>query len=562
MQRFTIGWLCVLFLLAGSIAQAETVTFGGAVVTVPDGWSHEEANGVVVLRPKDVAEGSVCTLTLLGGEPFTGSVMDRLAADWKEFGATLNLVWDDNGKLDGAGSPVEIANRAGTIGTAGKASVHVWMVILKANGRIERMIFVATPIETFNKYAAAASALVNGTKFVPVAPPVAPVAAAAAVGALGHMRYKVPQGWTEKIYSDAAILSPEIVPADEHLELRFLIPRPATGTLAEALDVAWDDLCKQMNATRTQTVNNTAYTANEVRKSFKGWEYIRATGIITAKADQTDYELDLFVIKVNDRFERVTVISKVRNHNLSRISLYRSDIHRQAILECVFGMKFDDWKDAATVQPTLKGGGIVGVWQGVSLMGGSLKGTYAIFFSNGQVFFASRFMMRGCDGQSTFIDAEEVPRYWGTYTFENGEGFLKMIYGQIPCKLKGNDLILTTNKTDHTFIRLPDVDGATFNGTYVLPEWKGKIPAITFTADGHFQDDGAMEVLDYGFDNTFSITQTPGIGTYSVRDHTITFRYSDGRVFLLAYSGIDYDKANPSPATLTLNYKDDTLKKK
>ncbi len=559
MRRFTIGWLCVHFLLAGSIAQAETVTFGGAVVTVPEGWAHDEANGVVVLRPRDVAEGSVCTLTLLGGEPFTGSVMDRLAADWKELGATQNIVWDDKGKLDGAGSPMEIANRAGTIAVTGKASIHVWMVIVHGSGRIQRMIFVATPIETFNKYAAAASALVNGTTFVPVTPPAVPVAESGPAGEFGHMRYATPRGWTEKHYSNGVILTLAHPPIGEHLELLLMTPKPAAGTLDQALETAWDDACAQLAGTKNRTVNNTVYTAREARKSFKGWEYIRASGIMTANADHKDYFLDLFVIKINDRFERLTVFSLNRDHNHI---LYRSHDLETVVLEYIFSMKFDDWKDAVVEPATLKGPGIIGVWQGVSMVGGGLKGSYAIFYSNGQVFFASRFHLRGCDGQNTWVNAEETPRYWGTYSLKDDAGLIKMSYGEIPIQVKGNDLVLTTNKTDHTYVRLPNVDGATFNGEYVLPAWNGVIPTLTFTAEGHFQDEVALYVLDHGSCGALRTTAEPGGGTYSVRDHTITFRYTDGRVYLLAYPGVDYDKANRSPATLVLSYNDDKLTRK
>ncbi|HSU66133.1 MAG TPA: hypothetical protein VLJ39_04650, partial [Tepidisphaeraceae bacterium] len=95
-----------------------------------------------------------------------------------------------------------------------------------------------------------------------------------------------------------------------------------------------------------------------------------------------------------------------------------------------------------------------------------------------------------------------------------------------------------------------------------LPERNGKIPAITFTADGRFREDGALKVLDHDYHgNAFSVADAPGGGTYTVRDYTITFRYGDGRIYRLAYPGIKYDKADPSPAQLTVSYNDDALTK-
>ena len=49
--------------------------------------------------------------------------------------------------------------------------------------------------------------------------------------------------------------------------------------------------------------------------------------------------------------------------------------------------------------------------------------------------------------------------------------------------------------------------------------------------------------------------------TGHLRFEKVTFRYTDGRVYLLAYPGVKYDKADPSPGQLTVSYNDDTLKK-
>jgi hypothetical protein len=378
----------------------------------------------------------------------------------------------------------------------------------------------------------------------------------------GHMRYPIPRGWTEKRYTNGVILSLDKPPAGEVLELWLLTPRPASGSLTDAMKTAWDDACQQLGASKTNTVNNTAYTAEPARKSFKGWEYIRATGLIDINANRTEYYLDLIVIKINDRFERLMVISLRHNHNLNRYSLYDSPVHRQTVQEFIFAMKFDDWKDAVVEPASLKGDGIIGVWQGISMFGGNFKAAYAIFYSNGQVFFGSRFPLAGCDRQNTWIEAEKIPRYWGTYTFQNGAGVIKMSYGEIPIRPKGNDLVLTTTGTDHVFVRIGSVDAARFNGTYVMNESYGKIPVITFTTDGHFKDDGAIRALDHDYNNPFTVPIAPGAGTYSVQNHTITFRYDDGRVYLLAYPGVDYDKADSSPAQLVLGFNEDTLKKK
>src|SRR5205823_2235636 len=96
-------------------------------------------------------------------------------------------------------------------------------------------------------------------------------------------------------------------------------------------------------------------------------------------------------------------------------SLYQDPGYRQSIHEFLFSLRFEDWKEPKVQAATLKGDGIIGAWFGVGMFGGKLHTGYAIFFSNGQAFFGNRFPLRGCADFNTWIDAEEVPRYWGTY---------------------------------------------------------------------------------------------------------------------------------------------------
>jgi hypothetical protein len=557
-----VGVLCLL--LAAAVADAETLTLGEATVTVPKGWIHARTEGGrVTMVPGDLAEGVVCSLMLLGGEAFEGSVMDRLAADWAAVNSDARIVHDDKGRLDGAGQAVQIASRSGTVKTADGAELHLWMVLVHPRRRIERMVFVANTREAFEKYVPAAAALINGMKFAPVAQPAAPADEPAAGSAFGHMRYVVPRGWTEKKFSDGVILSLQKPPANEVLEMLLMTPKPAAGTLQKALATAWDDVCVQLRLTKKRTWDNTDFDAGLPRRSPKGWEHIRGRGHVLANDNERVFDLDVFVVKVNDRFERIAVYSLLRPHNLDRYSLYRNSTeHRHAVLDFVLAMKFDDFKESAIEPASTKGDGIVGVWQGIAMFGGQLKHAYAIFYTNGQVFFGSRFPFGGCDGQNTWVEAEETPGYWGTYTFQNDSGALKMVYGDVPIRRQGDRLIITPNKLDHKFIRVDRVDGAKFNGTYALGEVvDGKLPAIAFAPDGRFQDSGAMKILEHEYNNAFAVVQTPGAGTYVVRDYTITFRYTDGRVYRLAFPGMGYEPGNQSPPTLTLSYNLDELKR-
>jgi hypothetical protein len=157
-----------------------------------------------------------------------------------------------------------------------------------------------------------------------------------------------------------------------------------------------------------------------------------------------------------------------------------------------------------------------------------------------------------------YVAAELNRREWGTYTFSNGTGILKMPYGDIPMRMEGDKLIISPNKTDHRFFKMNPVDGATFNGTYVLSEWNGTIPAITFTADRKFTDNGAVRVLFHEYVDCINPAVKPGSGTYEVKDHTIIFNYSDGRKIKIAFIGTDYNPKNPGAPALWMSHNQDS----
>ena len=107
--------------------------------------------------------------------------------------------------------------------------------------------------------------------------------------------------------------------------------------------------------------------------------------------------------------------------------------------------------------------------------------------------------------------------------------------------------------------KLNSVDGARFNGTYVMSKSYDIIPTITFTADGRFIDNGVVRVLYHEGNTCVNPGFKQGSGTYEVRNHTMLFNYADGRKIKIAFIGTDYDKNNLSPSTLRMSYNDDPM---
>ena len=137
--------------------------------------------------------------------------------------------------------------------------------------------------------------------------------------------------------------------------------------------------------------------------------------------------------------------------------------------------------------------------------------TYSlILLNNGQVYYGSNFPTEGLDGLNTRIRAELSNRDWKTYTYSNGSGMMNMIFADIPFRTQGDKLIVTKNKTEWPHFKLKPVDGATFSGTYTMSESYGKIPSITFSADGRFTDNGAIKVLYHEYVDCINPGLIPG----------------------------------------------------
>jgi hypothetical protein len=168
------GWLIGCGVLLGitlvlPARGGETIAVGGALVTIADGWKKSvNTDDTVVLTPADLPGGVACTLTLLGGEPFDGSVKDRLTSEWKGFEDLGTVSNDEGGKINGEGTTREVASRSGIIDLKANpgVTIRVWLLIPHTNGRIERMVFVTSTPEAFDKYGPAVTAMFNGIKYI------------------------------------------------------------------------------------------------------------------------------------------------------------------------------------------------------------------------------------------------------------------------------------------------------------------------------------------------------------------------------------------------------------
>ncbi len=380
--------------------------------------------------------------------------------------------------------------------------------------------------------------------------------------AFNNVVYTPPPGWKVEASADAVTLAPGDLLAEEKLSVSILAGREFKGDFAASAEALFADLCKALG------VEDALHPSGKgaVRTSFKGWDYCRYVGAV--KQGDARFHMEAVFIKVGGRVEQVVALTNFVNRPYDQTPL-DSPKYRDAFTRFVFGFKFKNHKEPALPEAKLARDGIGGLWMGTGLgfdgRAGELeyKGHTAVFYSNGMVFFSAKLQTFSFEGMDPYVAREVTPAWWGTYTFANGRGSIKLPSGEIPIELEGDKLAVTRMKTTHKYVRLDAVDGMRWDGTYAFKaEADGRTPSIAFAKDGTFADDGAIKVLEHSLYALHSTGDKPGRGTYEVKNHTVIFRYADGRTFTCAYLGLLCRKDEPRPATLRLGFNNDTLTRK
>lgn len=560
-----------LCLLISAQAFSQTETFDIATFTPPKDWKKDAKPGVVNYTNVNASKGTFCVISMYASTASTGDAGKDFEREWTAlvvtpFKAETNPKTETQTNTEGwevvtAAAPITVDDNA------------LYIILTVASG-FGKTMSIRTSLND-EAYTAQVDALFASMDLDKTKSPsmnntnTTPVQETGSTGKFGLMNYTALAGWSHQIFTDGVLFKPLDLPADEHLAMQIMQPLNFSGSLEQALQQSFDEAAAMYNGTKMNYLGEGNYKKEQAKQSFQGWEYIRCNGGVRIGGGDypPEFGLDLFVIKINNRFERVAVLkSRTINRSCSMSSFYADDReqYKIAINNLLYSIHFDDGGDASLQPGTTDGGGVIGVWQGISMQTSASSGlrynAYApIFLSNGQAYFGAKFYSEGLDGLDSRIPPELYRRDWGTYSFSNGRGVLKMPYGDIPLRMQGNTLIITANNTDHRFYNLPSVDGARFSGTYVMTEAYGKIPAISFAADGRFIDNGAVRVLYHEYNDCINPALSPGSGTYEVKDYTITFNYNDGRKIKIAFMGTEYDKSNQSPAVLRMSANEDPM---
>src|ERR1035437_1321203 len=402
-----------LFVPLSSFGQTETLDI--VQYTPPKGWAKTPKDGAVVYSDVNQTANTFCVLTIYSSTTSAGTPQKDFANQWNAL-VVKPLMAEANPKTESKTRPDgwQTTTAASAIESGGVKSIAI-LAVFSGFGKTTSVLAVLNDQSYVPQLEGFVDGLqLNKKKASANANPV--IDQSNQPGKFGSMIYASPAGWTEQQFSDGVVFKPSDLPADENLAIQIMPALNFSGTLEQALSQSYDEAAAMYKSTKMHSAGGGNYSKQEAQKSFNGWEYIRGKGGVQVE-NGTPYKaergLELFVIKVNDRFERVAILESRKNCNLGRF--YASDrrIYRNAIENFLFSLRFADWNEAPLKSGSAVGAGIGGEWGGISLtvglptiganLGVGLEALSPIFLSNGQAFFGSVFPIDGLAGVNTRI---------------------------------------------------------------------------------------------------------------------------------------------------------------
>ncbi len=397
-----------------------------------------------------------------------------------------------------------------------------------------------------------------------------------------HFIFKTPGGWKSNQQKDFFMMTAPNLETDEML-FYVMLPPSADTSFDNAGEAALKEMATGMNGEAVQEQiygKGPLYIKENADRYSKGWEFSLGHGIIRlASPDPNNpainqyvfYHAGVFLVKIHARMERVMYISKDIRRGFAENSTYRKLAYEQVIKNFFFDLDFDDWNNTKTNSGLITHSGVSNLWGGLAYFEGSLgsvytvgsvKATYLAFFNNGQVYYNKELPKEGFNQINTYTQAALFPRWWGTYTYQNGAGVIKLSYTTIPFTLKDGKIYLEMYQKKIDYSAMPNPDGIMLEGNWCgAGVYNGKTACIRFTANGQFEENGVIKRVEHEINTAFNSIPESGQGTYEIKNNSIIFHYSNGFTYQAAFSGLSLQKGSTSPAELHLGYLDDVFEK-
>lgn len=554
-NSFSRFFLFFLFIINALDMYSQTEKFDIVSFTPPANWQKSMQTGMLTFTDANKTTGAFCNLILINSSPGSGNPQTDFKEEWKRlivtpYNATENPSTESEDK-DGW----KTITGAATVQQDG-IGYYIFLTVYSGFGKKMSLITQTND----QAYFATIDGVLRNMKLdkqTSITSTITNKQTDGKSSTYGNIIYTLPAGWTSSNNQKFLELFPQSLVQNENFSIILLPGKSSVGSLQQELALCWNEFAGILGAQTLREVNGNNYNQDDVSRTFSGWEYIAGHGSIRTNSD---FFVHAYIIRAKDRIERVVVLSKEIRLDAMRSNIDPTKHHYPyyaTITDFIFNLRFANLSSPDLPKATWKGAGILGVWAGLGFSGGSLKTTYAIFFSNGQVFYGNPFPVQGLYDLDTYAEKERSKRNWGTYSFQNGKGTVSMPYGNFPIRIEAGKLVMSPIREEHNFIRMAVIDDIKLSGTWMIEDKTGKIVTITFKPDGSFTDNGALRVLDHTLYDYYSVADGGGAGKYLIKDHTIIFMYSDGRILPVAFPGMGFIAGNNSPKELILSYNND-----
>lgn len=214
---------------------------------------------------------------------------------------------------------------------------------------------------------------------------------------------------------------------------------------------------------------------------------------------------------------------------------------------------------AATKNQRVGLDGLTGIYVGTRNFSSSMSSVqldYVTFLPGGHVYWTLP-----AEGLLYFdprVAQRVSPDEWGTYEVVGREirvsvgNNLRYVFVR-----EGNQLKLqphSGNSSIRTYSQLATADELKLQGRYRRSATE---PAITFSQDGSFRDDGIFRnfgTIGRADGSTYQDDGRGGTGTYLIGQNTLELRYSDGRVKRFAFTALPADLLQQPVTNFRINY--------
>jgi hypothetical protein len=520
-------------------------TFGRATFSAPAGWTETPAAGNLSFTR---AQGrDLCMIAVAADDPAPGGLAAAFANSWAAiFSAagmrtTANPVPRDT--ISPSGQKLIAAD--GDLEDRQRNRFLARLMVFPSGDRVQSVVWIANGPGARDRCRSDWEGFVGSLRVRGVegdAPTVAPASPdnpappppAIAEGTpqrLGNVTFTPPAGWRVQHEGELVVLTSTATRGMEFLQI-LVLPGLPSIPLEQAFATTWNEVRGLMGGEQMRTVNGTDYDLDGTIRSLRGWDYLTGDGGIRRR--DGEYDVRPYVMRAGDRVERVAVLSKSYRANLLQVTTANATLHDRAIRSFLASLDFASMPEARSPSGRLTTTqSVSGVWNGLGMSFGAIKGQFAILFDDGTAYFGPRFPSEGLERIEPVAEQFAEPRYWGTWRASGGRGEITLPYGAIPLQVVGPTLELTTTNTLHKYIRRYMPARELLIGTWCLSDGK----CLDLAANGRFRDSAAVRTMEHAADE-YAATPVSGEGTYELRDYSLVLRYTSGLVFRMAFPGL------------------------